>query len=152
MEDEHICPYKHVEIDGVSGISCHHLIAPHLTRWISADCAVQVGIILNNLLIQKWQDQVYMMTLTQRHYESVINDWRNKVDDKNELLAVKEEQINELNQRLDWTNTHAFTLVRTNSDDCLPYYAMSCLRRTVNTSLKRLRLKNPHAEVLFQQK
>ena len=27
-EDEHIFPYKHVEIDGVSGIFCHHLIAP----------------------------------------------------------------------------------------------------------------------------
>ena len=90
-EDEHIFPYKHVEIDGVSGIFCHHLIAPHLTRWISADCAVQVGIILNNLLVHEWQDQVYMMTLTQRHYESVINDWRNMVNDKNELLAVKEE-------------------------------------------------------------
>ena len=71
-EDEHIYPYKHVETDGVSGIYCHHLIAPHLTQWISVDCAVQVGIILNNLLVHEWQDQVHIMTLTQRHYESAI--------------------------------------------------------------------------------
>lgn len=155
LEKENIKPYKVVEDNGVAGIYCHNLIAPHLALWISVDCSVKTGTILDHFLTHEWQDRVRSLTrnikqLTE-YYESIINDWRDVVNQKNEMLEKTELEMAKL-KKCDWKSTHAFTLIRVNSDDFLPYYYMSCARRHVNAALRRLRRKHPRAEVVFQQK
>ena len=151
-------PFKTVTEDGVSGIYIHRLLAPHLACWISAKHAVNVGTILNNLMVREWSDQVHFMNVTQeqttQYYESLIDDWRRVVSEKDEVIEVKEKELVEVRkqQRPDWSSTNTFALVRTNSENCLPYYGIAGQRRQFNASLKRLRRKHPHAEVVFQQK
>jgi len=158
--DENALTYKDVELEGVKGIYVHQLIAPHLARWISAECAIKIGVILNTLLLHEWTEQVNQISINHevltKYYESIINDWRCVVDEKNECLEVKEGELAELSaakkKQPNWNDTHAFTLIRTNNDDALPYYALSCLRRSVGTHLKRIRRLYPYAEVAFQQR
>ena len=101
--DTDTAPFKTVSEEDVSGIYIHRLLAPHLACWISAKHAVDVGTILNNLMVREWSDQVHYMNVTQeqttQYYESLIDDWRRAVSEKDEQLEVKEKELVEVRKQ-----------------------------------------------------
>ena len=79
---------------------------------------------------------------------------------KDEIINMKQEAICGLeenvcdivSERQTWSNTHAFTLLRVNDDNFLPYYIIRCKRRDMSTTINKLRRhRHPYCEVLLQQ-
>jgi hypothetical protein len=62
------------------------------------------------------------------------------------------DEVNKKKKALDiWAKMHAFTLIRTNTPNKLPYYVIRCLKGRMSNRIKRLRLKHP-AMILPYQK
>ena len=79
---------------------------------------------------------------------------------KNEIIHIKQEAISgmeeevcdQISERQTWSSTHAFTLLRINDDNFLPYYIIRCKRRDMSTAISKLRRhRHPYSQVLFQQ-
>ena len=162
----------------ISGTYCHPLLIPHIACWVSPQFALKAASIINFFIVEEWRcrlqaaEMIYQQrtqllehqnhALTDHNMvlEGTVNEWCNAANEKLEMVEVKKETINALEDQMTnkikvqqkWASTHAFCLLRVNDgENYLPYYAIRCQRRAMSSTITKLRRRHPRAEVLYHQ-
>ena len=166
----------------ISGTYCHPLLIPHIACWVSPIFALQVSKIVNYYMEEEWRtklqaseqsaaqllqsfqlSQCYLndKIAENKELETVVGEWSQAVDYKNEMIQVKDQAIEKLeeavsdqiSERQAWASTHSFTLMKLNGESSrYPYYGIRCQSRAVCSAIKKLRRKFPNSEVIYQQR
>jgi hypothetical protein len=166
----------------ISGTYVHPDLVPSVAGWLSPMFQLKANKIVNMCLLEEWktklqaseqsalqllqslqQSQLDMADKIEQNneLETVIGEWCSVVDFKTEMIQVKEQAIekleetvgNQISERQVWASTHSFTLMKLNGESSrYPYYGIRCQSRAVCSAIKKLRRKFPNSEVLYQQR
>ena len=160
--------FNHTTTDQlISGTYSHPLLAPHIACWVSPYFAIKVSAIVNNYFIAEYQSKLQE---TRYAFESIAQELittkevlsvtQQSLASQSDQVQIKHETISDLSNEItkkevqhnQWASTHAFTLLKINDVEAiLPYYVIRCLRGKVTSSINKLRLKHPRAQVIWQQ-
>jgi KilA-N domain/Protein of unknown function (DUF3627) len=81
------------------------------------------------------------------------------VQQKSALVSVKQEEIGQLQKKVDhktrerrvWASTHGFTMLQLNDQTShMSHYAIRCLGHRLNTAINKLKRKHPSAQIIYR--